>query len=138
MRSRSGIRVGSAGKLGRGIFATKAFKKGDLIEVAPIIVLDWRDSTLVDCTDLSRFVYCYEDDYYTGLGKVCLGLGYTSLYNHSSRPNAVYTVKQDRIEVRALRTIKSGDQIKVNYNGDPTDKSPWNFDDGPDTSSKDN
>jgi SET domain-containing protein len=127
MRSRSGIRVGAAGKLGRGIFATKAFKKGDLIEEAPIIVFSWADSAIIDRTDLSRYVYCFASDSYTDLERVCLGLGYTSLYNHSTRPNAVYTVKQDRIEIRALRTIKAGAQIKINYNGDPKDKTPWEF-----------
>jgi SET domain-containing protein len=127
MQSRSGIRVGSAGKLGRGVFATKSFKKGDLIEVAPIIVLDWKDTVLVERTLMSQYIYSYSID------TVCIGLGYTSLYNHSLRPNAEYDVDGDRIEIRAVRAIKSGAQIKVNYNGDHKDKTPWEFKETKDT-----
>lgn len=124
MRSRSGIRVGRAGKLGRGIFATKEFKKGALIEKAPILVLDWRDTVLIECSKLVQYVYTY------GWDQACVGLGFTSLYNHSIRPNAVYDVLEDRIEIRALRKIKKGAQIRVNYNGEPGDKTPWDFDEG--------
>lgn len=128
IRTRTGLRVGKAGKLGRGVFATKAFAKGDLIEVAPLLVFETGDSVLIDRTDLHRYTYSYDKSFWCAHERCCLALGYASLYNHSTRPNAVYELFEDHIEIRALRTIKNGTQIRINYNGDPEDKTPWDFD----------
>jgi uncharacterized protein len=119
-----GLRIGSAGKLGRGVFATTEFRKDDLVELAPLLVVsDQREALIVEqLTVLGS--YCYDH----GNGQICLALGYASLYNHSSRPNAVYTLHEDRIEVRALRRIKAGTQVRVNYNGDPKDRTPIDWD----------
>jgi uncharacterized protein len=117
------LRIGKAGKLGRGVFAVEDFGIGDLIEGSPLIVIDDpREALIVEqLTVLGS--YCFE----YGDGKICLALGFASLYNHSPNPNAVYTILDDRIEVHALKKIKAGRQIKVNYNGDPRDKTPINF-----------
>ena len=115
-----GLRVGSAGKLGRGVFATKPFKKGEMVEHAPLLVVDnAAESFLIESlTVLGSYCYQYDDD------QICIALGYASLYNHSSRPNVVYEILDDCIEVFALRDIKVGAQIKINYNGDPKDRTP--------------
>ena len=120
-----GLRVGKAGKLGRGVFATHKFDAWDLIEYAPLLVIeDHLESYVVEQhTMLGN--YCYEHS----CDQICIALGYASLYNHSTRPNAVYKVFQDHIEIHALQKIKPGTQIKVNYNGDPRDKTPINFED---------
>ena len=119
----SGLRVGSAGKLGRGVFATQRFECGSLIERAPLIVIQSRSASLVvqELTVLGAYCYQWDED------RICLALGYASLYNHSSRPNAVYFVRDDVIEIFALRDINPGTQIKINYNGDPDDKTPINW-----------
>jgi SET domain-containing protein len=118
-----GIRVGSAGKLGRGVFATKQFYEGDLIEHAPIIVLgDDIETTLIEnYSVLGNYTYDYDG------GRSCIALGFASLYNHSTRPNAFYEVLKECIQIVALRDIRPGTQIRVNYNGDPKDKTVWTF-----------
>lgn len=115
-----GIRVGGAGKIGRGVFATQDFQEGDVIEHSPILVInDVNASTFIQLlTPLGSYVYQYDED------TVCLALGYASLYNHSFRPNALYEVRDDCILVTAFRDIKAGTQIKINYNGDPSDRTP--------------
>ncbi len=125
MRPSRGIRVGSAGKRGRGVFAVKHFQSDDLIERAPLVVINARDVEVMEETGVSGYWYDY------GGGKRAIGLGYTSLYNHSHRPNAVYTVRDepDVIVIVALREIKPGTEIKVNYNGDPKDKAKLYFED---------
>jgi len=119
VRPPRGIRVGNAGKKGRGVFATKDFLPDDLLERAPIIILD--DEEEVEAIEDTRIAdYWYE---YANNARA-LGLGFTSLYNHSRRPNATYSVRDDEpiIEIVAVRPIKSGAEITVNYNGDPRNK----------------
>ena len=51
-------------------------------------------------------------------------LGFGSLYNHSYEPNARYEdCRADQVFV-AIRDIADGEEITVNYNGEPGDRSP--------------
>ena len=59
---------------------------------------------------------------------LALALGYGSLYNHSYRPNARYDDVGQRTKLfTALRAIEPGEEITINYNGDPEDGSPVGF-----------
>ncbi len=73
----------------------------------------------VDTTVL--FDYCYEWD-----GAAGLALGFGSLYNHSYEPNAHYRQHVDRglVIVTALRAIAKGEEVTINYHGDPADQRP--------------
>jgi uncharacterized protein len=98
---------------GRGVFAKKSIKKNEIIEVAPIITIDKDDSNIV-CVimDLSRYVFAMADN-----ATMCLGLGYTSLYNHQrDNPNATYAVGKDSIVLVAKSDIKKGEEIFFCYN----------------------
>ncbi len=119
MRTAKGIRVAEAGKKGRGVFAVQHFESDDLIERAPLLILSASDADGLEDTALSGYWYEF------GGGARAVGLGFSSLYNHSIRPNAVYHVIEDPpvIEIVALRAIKAGTEIKINYNGDPKNKS---------------
>ena len=58
-----------------------------------------------------------------------LALGYGSLYNHSYRPNARYVDLSERTKLfTAIRDIAAGEEITVNYNGEPEDQTPVGFD----------
>jgi hypothetical protein len=67
------------------------------------------------------------DDYLFKWGGGCMAvaLGLGSLYNHSYAPNARYY--QDtpgrRLEFVAICPIRAGEEITVNYNGDPEGRS---------------
>ena len=103
--------------MGNGVFATKSYESGDTIEICPIIILDTSHRKIIDKTKLYN--------YYFSWGKTsdeaAIALGYGSLYNHSYKANAHYikVLDQDTIRIIALQSIKSGEEIKVNYNGDP-------------------
>ncbi|CAN5653273.1 SET domain-containing protein-lysine N-methyltransferase [soil metagenome] len=110
--------------MGRGIFAIKSYMIGDIIEDCPMIILDAANRTLIDKT------YLY--NYYFSWGKksneAAIALGYGSLYNHSYQPNAKYIklLDKDIIQIIAFQHIEPGDEIKVNYNGEPTStKALW-------------
>jgi len=59
---------------------------------------------------------------------VAIALGYGSLYNHSYTPNAHYRdIGRRSKEFLAVRDIAAGEEITVNYNGDPQDRTAVDF-----------
>lgn len=121
MRLSTGIRVGAAGRKGRGVFALKPFLPGDLIERAPLISIDDpKDVAAMTGTVINRYWYETDD------GGTAVGLGLTSLYNHSSRANAVYEAASSdhTVYIVAHRAIKPGAEITINYNGHPNSRKP--------------
>jgi SET domain-containing protein len=108
---------------GRGVFALRSIRDGELIERVPVVVLktnDVKDSE--GWTGLAA--YCF----HWTKGTLALALGYGSLYNHSYRPNARYDDLEGQIkEFIAIRNIEPGEEITVNYNGEPEDDSPVGF-----------
>jgi SET domain-containing protein len=117
------IEVRRIGGKGRGVFARELIREGSIIERAPVIVIPAVeiDENPYD-TVLTR--YCFQ----WGRNSVALVLGYGSLYNHSYRPNAYYRDLRSRVkEFVALREIQPGEEITINYNGSPHDKSDVGF-----------
>jgi uncharacterized protein len=104
---------------GRGVFATQDIKKGEVIEVCPVMVVPRKDYPLLKQTILHNYYFMW--------GKstcaVCLGFG--SMYNHSYNPNATYIkrIKDNIIEFASIKNIKKNEEITVNYNyGKPESK----------------
>jgi SET domain-containing protein len=103
---------------GRGVSARRFICHGETIERVPVLVLPIAESrTASGPTPMSG--YCFD----WGRGTVAVALGYGSLYNHSYHPNARYEDERGQIKVFvALRDIAPGEEILVNYNGEPEDK----------------
>ena len=97
---------------GLGVIAKQDFKKGDIIEIAPTVELPDEDSAFIGCTSLGS--------YWFGLGErgSCIGLGYSSLYNYSKKPNAWYVTGSRTVIFKAGKSIKKGEEITVNYGWD--------------------
>lgn len=114
LRIGRGLGVAIAGKKGRGVFATKAFRSGEVIELAPYVEVPKSDSSHIEQTVLNH--YWYEVDEST----FAIGLGFTSLYNHSEKPNAEFDFdkKSKRIMIRATRPIAPGKEITIHYGCD--------------------
>ena len=57
-------------------------------------------------------------------------MGYVSFFNHSTKPDVRHIEKPRLKEMHfyALRDIKEGEHIFINYNGDPTNDTQWDFD----------
>ena len=106
---------------GRGVFALRLIRKGELIEKVPMLVMP--DDENLEGTVISKYCFAW------GRGTVALALGFGSLYNHSYRPNARYDdVGPQTKEFTALRDIEPGEEIVVNYNGDPRSRTKVWFD----------
>lgn len=116
-----GIEVRRVRGKGRGVFARRRFRKGEVIERVPVIVVPYEE--FETGPTMSHYYFAW------GEGTVALALGYGSLYNHSYRPNARYDDIGQRTKVfTALRVIEPGEEITVNYNGDPEDMAHVGFD----------
>jgi len=121
LRQSDAIEVKRIKGKGRGVFARRLIRKGEVIERVPVIVLPAEE--VVGGTTLANYAFKW------GRSQAALALGYGSLYNHSYRPNARYDdVGRQAKAFTALRDIAAGEEVTVNYNGEPEDRSPVWFD----------
>ena len=118
--------VGPSDLHDRGVFCTVDIKKGEIIEICPVLVVPPDETELLDQTILYNYVFLWGDDDKEG----AIVFGYGSMYNHSYKPNAEYKADygDDTFTVYALKNIKAGKEICINYNGDPDNKKTVWFD----------
>jgi uncharacterized protein len=124
-----GVRMSVVPGHGRGMFAARDFLKGELIERAPIIPINEKQWPNAAKTILSDYAFDWgEKD-----EQAAIALGYISIYNHSYSPNAQLEQMLDELmmEIIAIKDIRSGEQITINYNGDPEKKDPLWFTEPP-------
>lgn len=105
---------------GRGVFATRAFAVGEVIERAPVIVFPRADVRPLAGTLLDSYWFWWDDEH----NAAALGCG--ALYNHECPANArfVREATTRTLVFVAVRAIRCGDEITINYGGDPDEPSP--------------
>ena len=93
---------------GRGVFAEKDFKKGEVIEVCPLLT-DYKknfvNSKIKDYTFKSKFKPDQE----------VIVFGMCSMYNHSDNYNVAHNQDPENMIYTAARDIKKGEELYVNY-----------------------
>lgn len=111
---------------GRGVFTAAPIPEGSLIEICPVIVLPEEDLPIIHSTRLHDYYFLWGDDQL----RCAIALGFGSLYNHAFDPNAIYMPEFEEgvISFHSLRDIEAGEEITVNYNGDPEDVNAVWFD----------
>lgn len=113
---------------GLGVFASEDIKEGDIIERAPLLEMTPTERKHASNTILNHYMYPWRST-----RSAALVFGYGSIYNHSFEPNADW--KQDfrsrEMVYRAIKDIKKGEEISVNYNGEPDDMTPIEWTDLP-------
>ena len=112
--------------MGRGVFAATDLKKNVVIEIAPVIVMNHADRAFLDKTLLHDYIFEWGEKQ----DQCCMALGYVPLYNHSYRSNCEYEMdfKKQIIKVRTVKTVKAGEELFINYNGDWNNEKPVWFD----------
>lgn len=120
------IYVASSPLHGRGIFTSEPIEKGSIIEICPILLLPEKDIDLINQTIIHDYFFEWGEDLKAG----ALALGYGSIYNHSYKPNAYYMVDMEgeTLSIYAFKNIQAGEEITINYNGNPKSKTPVWFD----------
>mmetsp|Transcript_77383 Transcript_77383/g.224518 ORF Transcript_77383/g.224518 Transcript_77383/m.224518 type:complete len:337 (-) Transcript_77383:86-1096(-) len=119
LRPPTGIEVRHSRVHGNGVFATRRFRRGSTVEVAPNLLA----TMFLLNTSLRDYVYhAFEPD--NGILQVSLGHG--SVYNHSDGPNLKYCMATStkrscapaqRFSTRyyAVRDIELGEELTISY-----------------------
>ena len=112
-------------KAGRGVFAGRNIKKGEIIERCPIIEIPKYDSSSLSEGILVTYIFYFGKD----KKRLAIALGFGSIYNHAYIPNAKFRIKQKDtvIDFVALKNIKKDEEITVNYYSSNPKKNPLWF-----------
>jgi SET domain-containing protein len=103
----------SKGK-GRGVFATAAIARGELIEAAPVLLVPKAECETLAAGFLGNYMFQTDDGRH-----YVVALGLTAMVNHSPRANASYAVSFDAITIKARREIAPGTEITIDYGWRP-------------------
>lgn len=107
---------------GRGVFTKEQIDKGDVIEIAPVIVMSKEDRLHLDATKLHDYIFEWGED-----RKQCaMALGWIPVYNHSSDANCEYFMdfEEGAMFLKTVKGIEAGEELMINYNGDFNDSRP--------------
>ena len=112
--------------MGKGIFTTANIKAKTIIEVSPVIVMSQKERELLDQTLLHDYIFEWGDR----KKQCCRAMGYVPIYNHSYNSNCEYEMEfeLDVIRITAVKNIKKGEELFINYNGTYNNSSPLWFD----------
>ncbi len=107
-------------KRGRGVFTSKNIPANTVIEISPVIVLSSTERTQVENTKLFNYIFEWGETKKMG----CIALGYISLYNHNYSSNCDYEMdyKKQLLTIRTVKAVKKGEELCINYNASPDDK----------------
>ena len=106
---------------GRGVFTAHEVNKGDIIEICPLLLIPPNQIEHIDKTIFYDYYYAWPGE----KESACVALGYGSLYNHASRPNAdvIFDIDDKTIVIKALRKIRANHEILIDYQGGEKDES---------------
>lgn len=98
--------------VGRGVFARVKLKEGTIIETCPLIEIPEHEFENLSSSILLEYLFFGKNNAY-------LALGFGSLYNHSSTPNAQYEIneREQLLGIRAIKDIDKDEEITFNYKG---------------------
>lgn len=104
--SHTEIRKSTINHSGYGVFASKNFKKGEIIEECPFLIIS--ENTLNDFKN-----YFFSPD----AEKAILPLGNGCIYNHAELPNATWVFDENHklLTFLALKNIPKEDEIFIYY-----------------------
>ena len=100
---------------GRGVFAKRDYAKDELIERSPTVTCDI--SLIEELYKINDHRTILHDYVFTYNGIAHIGLGLSSVYNHSADNNAHWKVSNEEasVEIRARKPIVAGEEITIRY-----------------------
>lgn len=109
----SRIAWGRARGKGRGVFTTRRIKKGEIVEIAPVIPIGKK--AVPDDVPPDGWVLDWDED--TKGREYAIVMGYVMLYNHSEHPNIELESDLDEMTVTAIaiRDISPGEELTWDY-----------------------
>ncbi len=99
---------------GRGVFAARAFKADDVVEMCPVVIIKSHTDTMPP--EVRTLVFDWKV-LANMPGCNALALGFGSLYNHSNPANMRYQADPSgqNLHFIAVRDIAAGEELTVNY-----------------------
>ncbi len=99
---------------GRGVFALTNIKKGEIIEVAPVVPVA-KENVVESGEAPDGYLLNWDEENDDEM--FCMPLGYIMLYNHSDAPTMAMENDMEEyiITVKALRDIKKGEELTWDY-----------------------
>ncbi|MDQ4121619.1 MAG: SET domain-containing protein-lysine N-methyltransferase [Acidobacteriota bacterium] len=102
---------------GRGVFASRAFRKGEIVEISPVVLFQMQYNSLPKVVKTLVF------DWEMLAGKDrnhALALGYGSFYNHNNPANMRYEADSENNLLRfiAVRDIDVDEELTINYSAE--------------------
>ena len=112
--------------MGFGVFTRGDIEKDAIIEVSPVIVMTPDERKLIDQTRLHDYIFEWGEK----KNQCCMAMGLVPVYNHSYKSNCEYEMdfENEEISIRAVRFIKEGEELFINYNGTWNDQAKVWFD----------
>ena len=104
---------------GRGVFATKDFYVGDLVESSPVLIIPEEECKILRrCSSAWHYLFPWLE-YQTTQGRRAVAMGYGMLFNHDDDPNCVYKFNDNpvlpSIDFYAQERIYPGDEVTIYY-----------------------
>lgn len=106
--------------MGRGVFAKRDIKAGEVIARCEILVLSTADTATLNETDMRYYLFKYNDV------QDCIVLGDGEIFNHTDNENVSYELRvqtdavsnRQVMEFKAKRNILEDEQMFINYSRD--------------------
>ena len=107
-------------KGGRGVFASESIAMNTVLEISPVIVFSAKDRAAIESSKLYDYIFEWGKTRKMG----ALALGYVSMYNHDYSANCEYEMdfEAGMMTIRTVKDIAKGQELCINYNADPEDK----------------
>ena len=117
--------VAQTAKKGRGVFTEFSLPANTIIEVAQAVTLSAADREQIDKTVLQDYIFEWGNEQQ----ECAMALGLVPIYNHSYDSNCTYIMQYDTQEfiIQTVKEIKAGEELTINYNGEPDDETPLWF-----------
>jgi uncharacterized protein len=114
---------------GRGAVATRDIKAGEILDTAHVIIITAKEFEQIEKTVLFNYVFDWGDPEDMSVNTLAIAMSPCEFFNHSYSPNARYRhdYEHKTIVFSAIKDIKKGEEIVVNYNCQPSDQSPLWF-----------
>lgn len=109
-QSASGVDIRVSKGKGRGVFATRRYRAGEIIESVPALVVPKAEVDALAATFLGHYLFTTDNK-----KNLVIGLGVTSMLNHDDDANAEFFVTIDTITIKAKRAIAAGSEITISY-----------------------
>jgi len=110
-----GLFIAESEGRGRGVFTAKELSKGDVIEFCPLVFIPKEEQNCIHKSVLHDYYFLSPSPD----SKMCIVLGYGSIYNHAYQANAdiVFDLPNRQLEIHCTDAILAGEEIFIDYTG---------------------